>query len=89
MLTALVSAVAILALAGAAAAGAWWARREAEIELRALRGRLRELTARLATLEQGSAGSGRVGGSAPALRAQARPEEPAASEPGHGPRTVH
>lgn len=89
MLTALVSAIAILALAGAAAAGSWWARREAELELRALRGRLRELSARLATMEQSAAGSGRVGGAAPVLRAQARAEEPAASEPGRGPRTVH
>jgi len=89
MLTVLAGVLAILALVGAAAAGSWRARRAAAVELRALRARVRELSARLTSMERSAAGSGRVGGAEPVLRPQARGEEPDASQPPRGPRTVH
>lgn len=83
MLAALVTLAILAALAGAAAAGRWWARRALLPELRSLRARVRELSARVATGERGE--PERAGGEPP-VRPQPR-EEP--QQVVRGSRTVH
>ncbi len=84
MTFALGSAIAVLALAGAVAVGSWRARRALQPELRALRAQVRELSARLASLDR--VRSGRVGGAEPVPRAQAPEDDPQVVR---GSRTVH
>jgi hypothetical protein len=88
VLVALATAIAIAALLGAAAIGRWSARNALDPELRALRARVRDLSARLASAERNAAGSGRVGGGAPVPRRQAG-EETQEPQPVPGSRTVH
>jgi type II secretory pathway pseudopilin PulG len=88
MLVVLASVIAILALAGAAAVGSWLARRAVDAELAALRARVRDLSARLASAER-TAGSGRVGGAAPVIRRQSPGEEAQEPQPVPGSRTIH
>jgi len=89
MLVALGAALAILALVGAVAIGERRARRALDPELRALRARVRELSARLASMERSAAGTGRVGGAEPVPRRASRGDDDQEPQPTPGSRTVH